>query len=58
MTQDARFEDGREAPLNLGALDGEDLKVISSLVQDAVFPASEMRWHQKGARFEQAMRSL
>jgi hypothetical protein len=51
MTQDARFEDGREAPLNLGALDGEDLKVISSLVQDAVFPASEMRWHQKGARF-------
>jgi hypothetical protein len=51
MTQDARFEDGRESPLNLGALDGEDLKVISSLVQDAVFPASEMRWHQKGARF-------
>ncbi|NOR32709.1 MAG: DUF2948 family protein [Sulfitobacter sp.] len=51
MTQDARFEDGREAPLNLGALDADDLKVISSLVQDAVFPASEMRWHQKGARF-------
>ncbi|MFT6091238.1 DUF2948 family protein [Sulfitobacter sp.] len=51
MTQDARFEDGREAPLNLGALDVDDLKVISSLVQDAVFPASEMRWHQKGARF-------
>ncbi|WP_339764827.1 DUF2948 family protein [uncultured Sulfitobacter sp.] len=51
MTQDARFEDGREAPLNLGALDSDDLKVISSLVQDAVFPASEMRWHQKGARF-------
>lgn len=49
--QDARFEDGREAPLNLGALDAEDLKVISSLTQDAVFPASEMRWHQKGARF-------
>lgn len=51
MTQDARFEDGREAPLNLGALDSDDLKVISSLAQDAVFPASEMRWHQKGARF-------
>ena len=51
MTQDARFEDGREAPLNLGALDSGDLKVISSLAQDAVFPASEMRWHQKGARF-------
>ncbi len=51
MTDDARFEDGREAPLNLGALDGDDLQVISSLVQDAVFPASEMRWHRKGARF-------
>ena len=51
MTEDARFEDGREAPLNLGALDAEDLKVISSLAQDAVFPASEMRWHRQGARF-------
>jgi len=51
MSQDARFEDGREAPLNLGALDGEDLQVLSSLVQDAVFPASEMQWDRKGARF-------
>ena len=51
MTDDARFEDGREAPLNLGALDSDDLAVISSLSQDAVFPASEMRWHRKGARF-------
>ncbi|HDZ81882.1 MAG TPA: DUF2948 family protein [Roseobacter sp.] len=51
MTDDARFEDGREAPLNLGALDIDDLKVVSSLTQDAVFPATEMRWHQKGARF-------
>ena len=51
MTQDARFEDGREAPLNLGVFDIEDLKIISSLTQDAVFPASEMRWHRKGARF-------
>ncbi|MCX7560418.1 DUF2948 family protein [Sulfitobacter sp. F26204] len=51
MTQDARFEDGREAPLNLGALDADDLAVISSLVQDAVFPASEMRWDRKANRF-------
>ena len=51
MTQDARFEDGREAPLNLGALDVEDLQVISSLAQDAVFPASEMRWDAKTRRF-------
>lgn len=51
MTQDARFEDGGEAPLNLGALDTEDLKVISSLVQDAVFPASEIRWERGVGRF-------
>ncbi|MGJ8544298.1 MAG: DUF2948 family protein [Sulfitobacter sp.] len=51
MTQDARFEDGREAPLNLGAMDAEGLQVLAALVQDAVFPASEMRWHSKGERF-------
>ncbi|MGR1580047.1 DUF2948 family protein [Thalassobius sp. S69A] len=51
MTEDARFEDGREAPLNLGALDGDDLQVISALVQDAVFPASEMRWLPRERRF-------
>lgn len=51
MTEDARFEDGREAPLNLGAMDAEDLKVISALTQDAVFPASEMRFDRKAGRF-------
>lgn len=51
MTDDARFEDGREAPLNLGALDADDLNVVSSLSQDAVFPASEMRWHSANGRF-------
>lgn len=51
MTEDARFEDGREAPLNLGALETGDLEVISSLVQDAVFPASEMKWDRKNQRF-------
>lgn len=48
---DARFEDGREAPLNLGALDAEDLTVLASLAQDAVFPVTEMRWDRKAARF-------
>lgn len=48
---DAKFEDGGEAPLNLGALDVDDLKIISSLTQDAVFPASEMRWHKREGRF-------
>lgn len=49
--EDARFEDGSEAPLNLGALDADDLNVLSSLAQDAVFPASEMRWDRKAGRF-------
>ncbi|MEM9578664.1 MAG: DUF2948 family protein [Pseudomonadota bacterium] len=48
---DARFEDGREAPLNLGALDAEDLKVLATLTQDAVFPVTEMRWDRAASRF-------
>lgn len=48
---DARFEDGREAPLNLGAMDVEDLKVLSSLAQDAVFPITEMTWQPNQSRF-------
>ncbi|MCV3274344.1 DUF2948 family protein [Roseobacter sinensis] len=48
---DARFEDGHEAPLNLGALDTEDLAVISALVQDGVFPVPEMRWDKAARRF-------
>jgi len=51
MTEDARFEDGREAPLRLKALDAEDLAVIAALVQDAVFPAGEMKWDRKARRF-------
>lgn len=51
MTQDATFEDGREAPLRLRALDAEDLSVMAALVQDAVFPASEMQWDRKTRRF-------
>lgn len=51
MTQDATFEDGRESPLYLGAEDADDLQVISSLVQDSVFPITEMRWQAKQHRF-------
>lgn len=51
MSQDARFEDGSEKPLNLGALDGEDLKVLSALVQDAVFPIAELSWQPRARRF-------
>lgn len=49
--QDARFEDGGDHPLNLGALDTEDLQVLSTLAQDAVFPASEMQWMPSERRF-------
>lgn len=48
---DARFEDGAERPVALRALDAEDLRVISTLVQDAIFPATEMTWDRRRRRF-------
>ena len=51
MVDDARFEDGQEAPLRLQALDVEDLQVISTLLQDAVFPITEMTWQPAKRRF-------
>lgn len=41
---DARFEDGIEKPLYLGAEDADDLRILSSLVQDAVLTSADMRW--------------
>lgn len=51
MTGDARFEDGGERPLRLRAFDADDLAVISALVQDAVFPMTEMTWSRRQRRF-------
>lgn len=48
---DAKFEDGGEAPLHLVAQDGEDLKVISTLVQDAVLPVTELAFDARRRRF-------
>ncbi|WP_293574846.1 DUF2948 family protein [Phaeobacter sp.] len=48
---DARFDDGREAPLNLGAFEQDDLQVIASLVQDAVLPVTEVTWRPSERRF-------
>lgn len=48
---DARFEDGDEAPLRLVAQAPDDVPVISALVQDAVFPATEMRFDAKRRQF-------
>lgn len=51
MSRDATFEEGRETPLYLAALDLEDLQVVSALSQDAVFPITEMRWQARARRF-------
>ena len=51
MSDDARFEDAQEKPLNIGAFDVEDLKIVSALAQDAVFPAPEMAWRPEERRF-------
>ena len=48
---DARFQDGGEGPLRLVAQDAEDLKVISTLVQDAVLPVTEMSHDPTRRRF-------
>lgn len=51
MAEDAKFEDGGDQPLRLQAEDAEDLQVLSSLLQDAVFPIAEMTWHPGKRRF-------
>lgn len=48
---DARFEDADTGPLRLTADDAEGLAVISALVQDAVFPITEMRYARPRRRF-------
>ena len=44
MSEDARFEDGEEKALNIGAFDTSDLEIVSSLIQDSILPASEIQW--------------
>lgn len=51
MTEDARFEDAAERPLRLKAEDADDLTVVAALVQDAVLPASDMKWERNRRRF-------
>jgi len=48
---DARFEDGEVGPLNLVARDGDDLSVISALVQDAVLTGADLKWERAKRRF-------
>lgn len=51
MNKDATFSEGQDRPLRLMAIEAEDLPVISSLVQDAVFPITEMKWERRQRRF-------
>ncbi|WP_439140335.1 DUF2948 family protein [Roseicyclus sp.] len=51
MTEDARFEDAAPRPVALRAYDGDDLAVIATLTQDAVFPIAEMTWDRRRRRF-------
>lgn len=48
---DARFEDGVENPLRLRAEGAEDLSIVSTLIQDAVSPVSEIAWQPRARRF-------
>ena len=48
---DARFEDAGEGPLRLTAQDAEGVNVLSALLQDAVFPITEMTYAAKRRRF-------
>lgn len=48
---DARFEDGADQPLRLMAQEAGDLQVIAALVQDAVFPITEMTYDRRHRRF-------
>jgi len=48
---DARYQDGGEGPLYIGAQEADDLPVISALVQDAEFPITEMTFRRGQRQF-------
>jgi hypothetical protein len=48
---DARFEDGADQPLRLIAQDAEGLGILAALLQDAVFPITEMTYAKTRRRF-------
>lgn len=50
MGEDARFEDGADRPLDLGAVSAEDLAVIAALVQDAVLSGADIGWQKRQRR--------
>jgi hypothetical protein len=54
--EDARFEDGAEAPVRLAAETAEDLAVVSALVQDAVTSVEDVAWTPKRRRLSVLVR--
>jgi hypothetical protein len=48
---DARFEDGDDTPLALMGQGADDVAVLSALLQDSVFPITEMVYDRKRRRF-------
>ncbi|SIN77999.1 DUF2948 family protein [Vannielia litorea] len=51
MAEDAKFEDGLERPIYIAAMDEGSLPIVSALVQDAVFPITEMKYDKAQREF-------
>ena len=51
MVGDATFEEGADRPLRLLARDAQDLRIVSSLLQDAVCPIGDMKYLPTDRRF-------
>ena len=51
MSDDARFEDGADRPVYIAAMDAGSVPIVSALVQDAVFPITEMKYDRKSREF-------
>ncbi len=51
MAEDAKFEDGADRPIYLAAMEGGSVPIVSALVQDAVFPITEMKYDKASREF-------
>ncbi|WP_254695427.1 DUF2948 family protein [Oceanicola sp. D3] len=51
MAEDAKFEDGADRPIYLAAMDDGSVPIVSALVQDAVFPITEMKYDKASREF-------
>jgi len=51
LSDDAKFEDGDERPIYIAAMDAGSVPIVASLVQDAIFPITEMKWDRAHREF-------